>query len=94
MLLFDINKIVPERVKTLDEVKGLVTDIIKKQKQQEAQNDLANAIYQKLESGSDLSTLAGKYELIRDQEVSRNSSNIPTALIEFLNVLCFNIFLI
>jgi peptidyl-prolyl cis-trans isomerase D len=82
LLLFDINKIVPERVKTLDEVKGLVTDIIKKQKQQEAQNDLANAIYQKLESGSDLSTLAGKYELIRDQEVSRNSSNIPTALIE------------
>ena len=48
----------------------------------ERKNDLANAIYQKLESGSDLSTLAGKYELVRDQEVSRNSSNIPPALIE------------
>jgi peptidyl-prolyl cis-trans isomerase D len=82
LLFYDIGKIVPERVKTLDEVKGLVTDIIKQQKQQQAQYNLASKLHQKLVANADLADMKDKYELINDQNVNRNSTDLPDLLIE------------
>ncbi|MBT4989498.1 MAG: hypothetical protein HOM96_03050 [Rickettsiales bacterium] len=82
LIIYNIDKIVAERTKTLDEVKGIVTNIIKSEKQKQALAKLAHNTHKSLIKKDAIDANSAQFQLIQDQKINRSSSEYSIDVIE------------
>ena len=81
-IVYNVDKIIPERTKTLDEVKGIVTNLIKEDQQKQALVKLARNTHKSLVNKEDVANANTQYQLMRDQKINRHSVDYTMEVIE------------
>ena len=81
-IIYNINDITAERVKTLDEVKGIVTNIILAEKQKTEMANLASKLHIDLLKSANISADNKRFVLEKDQVINRTSQDYTFDVLE------------